>query len=228
MSFFTTASALLALSSIASAIPQTGFYANSTSAAGNTTVSPFSNSTSTNTTANSLTENLFCPGLNAQVFSDARGVEYIIECNTNHFGVIIDIAINSTLFSRRQAIAQPSSLGDCLTLCDETSACVGTAFNTAARTCTLFSSVGAAYTDATTDFAVRISAAAGTPVASGASLTSTIFSTNVVVSTFLDKDACLFLDRLLTLLPDCTELCTNCHQLPSQGSCSGHHPGHSH
>ena len=103
--------------------------------------------------------------------------------STNHFGVQIEITGNFTL-SRR---AVPSSLDDCLNLCDATNTCVGTAFDTVARTCTLYSDVQAAYSEQGIQFAQRVASGNGagngngaTTISAGGLATSTIYSTNVV------------------------------------------------
>ncbi|KAG9571004.1 hypothetical protein KCU71_g774, partial [Aureobasidium melanogenum] len=118
-----------------------------------------------------LAESAFCPKLNGALVGD-----FLIECGTTHFGTILSIG-NGTVAVAKRAVY--TSLGDCINLCEETTSCVGTAFNTAARTCTLYSEVGQAVAADNTDFAV-LTNPNGTPVPAGGSATSTIYSTNVV------------------------------------------------
>lgn len=170
----TAAAGLVALSTMVAAFPQAAYT--------NTTVAPTSNSTSGsssgfNTTNSALDESYFCPELSGSVILSPNSVEFLLGCSTNHFGTVIEIVANSTLF-RRQAVA-PASIQDCLTACDTISTCVGAAFNTDIRSCTLYSEVGAAFTDATIDFAIRVNSAAATTVPAGGTLTSTVYSTTV-------------------------------------------------
>lgn len=121
-------------------------------------------------------DSLFCPNLNGEIYRDGNSVSYIIQCDTNHFGITIDINIASR---KRQAVLAPASIADCMAVCDTNNACVGTAYNTVAQTCTYFSEVGAAYAQAGVDFAIRVSDAAASTVSAGAEMTSTIYSTTV-------------------------------------------------
>ncbi|KAK6002197.1 hypothetical protein QM012_001835 [Aureobasidium pullulans] len=182
-----SAAAILAFSGMASAIPQYNF-ANGTSAAapagsGRPTSSSVRPSASAGAGSNSTApiDGKFCPGLDLDLYIDNSGFTFQIQCDTNHFGVIIDIQANIT----RRAV--PSSLDDCMNLCDATATCVGTAFDTNARTCTLYSDVQAAYTQQGTQFAQRVANGNGngagngeTTVPAGGVATSTIYSTNVV------------------------------------------------
>ncbi|KAH0350126.1 hypothetical protein KCU81_g2734, partial [Aureobasidium melanogenum] len=118
-----------------------------------------------------LAESAFCPKLNGALVGD-----FLIECGTTHFGTILSVG-NGTVAVAKRAVY--TSLGDCINLCEETTSCVGTAFNTAARTCTLYSEVGQAVAADNTDFAV-LTNPNGTPVPAGGSATSTVFSTQVV------------------------------------------------
>ncbi|KAH0148547.1 hypothetical protein KCU67_g11401, partial [Aureobasidium melanogenum] len=118
-----------------------------------------------------LAESAFCPKLNGALVGD-----FLIECGTTHFGTILSIG-NGTVAVAKRAVY--TSLGDCINLCEETTSCVGTAFNTAARTCTLYSEVGQAVAADNTDFAV-LTNPSGTLIPAGGSATSTIYSTNVV------------------------------------------------
>jgi hypothetical protein len=117
-----------------------------------------------------LAESAFCPKLNGALVGP-----FLIECSTSHFGTILEISGNVTLARR----ATYTSLGDCITLCEATSTCVGTAFDTSARTCTLYSEVGQAVAANGIDFAV-LTNPNGQSVSSGAIATSTQFSTTVV------------------------------------------------
>lgn len=206
-SFKNIAASAVALAGMATAIPQVGF--NGTSAAGailatgtgasaagalatgvssnstSSTAAPYALANSTSSATGALStatkpkadDSFFCPTLDGQVFVDGLDISYLIECSTNHFGTIIDIAVNIT----KRAV--PTSLADCLTLCDATAGCVGTAFDSNAETCTLFSDVGAAFTDDGVDFAVVVAtgaAGAATTASAGATLTATQYSTNVV------------------------------------------------
>lgn len=167
------AAGLMALSGMATAFPQGGFSNTTAGAVGN-------NNGTSPAPANPVTESLFCPRLSGSVIRSRTGTsEFILECSTNHFGVIIDVTFNSTIFNKRQAAVAPANIQDCLAACDTVTACVGTAFDATARTCTLYSEVGAAYAADNTDFAVRIAAAAPTTVPAGATATSTLYSTNV-------------------------------------------------
>lgn len=173
-----TTSATVTLSSTGSS--STG----SRNATGSATVGPFatSNATSsglaTGTSSSSsasatATLDLFCPNLNAQIFVDPSGIQFLIECGLNHVGVIIDV----TATLRKRQAAAPTSLADCLSLCAATTSCVGTGFNTAQGTCTLFSSIGAAYSDLDVEFGVVVAPA--TTITPGQEVTSTIFATSV-------------------------------------------------
>ncbi|KAG9744847.1 hypothetical protein KCU73_g8034, partial [Aureobasidium melanogenum] len=199
-----SAAAILAFSGMASAIPQYNF-ANGTHSAGPTgsgrptsssmrpmgTAGAGAASGSNSTVPARGIDPKFCPGLDLDLYIDNSGFTFQIQCDTNHFGVIIDIQANLT----RRAV--PSSLDDCMNLCDATTTCVGTAFDTNARTCTLFSDVQAAYTQQGTQFAQRVANGSGNGAGNGAAsngaagngevtisaggvATSTIYSTNVV------------------------------------------------
>jgi len=206
-----SAAAILAFSGMASAIPQYNFGNMTTaspaasgrpvttmpsSGAGAVGGRPGTNSTTpgagagavggrpgSNSTVPAL-DGKFCPGLDLSLYIDNSGFTYQIQCDTNHFGVQIEISGNFTL-SRR---AVPSSLDDCMNLCDATNACVGTAFDTAARTCTLYSDVQASYTQQGVQFAQRVanggsgsgSGNGATTISAGGLATSTIYSTAVV------------------------------------------------
>ncbi|KAG9561743.1 hypothetical protein KCU79_g6815, partial [Aureobasidium melanogenum] len=192
-----SAAAILAFSGMASAIPQYNF-ANGTHSAGPTgSGRPTSSSmrpmgtagagaaSGSNSTVPAI-DGKFCPGLDLDLYIDNSGFTFQIQCDTNHFGTIIDIQVNLT----RRAV--PSSLDDCMNLCDATTSCVGTAFDTNARSCTLFSDVQAAYTQQGTQFAQRVASGNGNGAGNGAAgngevtvsaggvATSTIYSTNVV------------------------------------------------
>jgi len=84
---------------------------------------------------------------------------------------------NGTVAVAKRAVY--TSLGDCINLCEATTSCVGTAFDTALRTCTLYSEVGQAVAANGIDFAV-LTNPNGSPVPSGGVATSTVFSTQVV------------------------------------------------
>ncbi|CAD0108708.1 unnamed protein product [Aureobasidium uvarum] len=118
-----------------------------------------------------LAESAYCPGLNGALVGD-----YLIECSTSHFGTILQVG-NGTVAVAKRAVY--TSLGDCINLCSTTSTCVGTAFDTVARTCTLYSEVGQAVAANGVDFAV-LTNPNGNGVGAGGVATSTIFSTQVV------------------------------------------------
>ncbi|KAI4753304.1 hypothetical protein E4T52_02354 [Aureobasidium sp. EXF-3400] len=118
-----------------------------------------------------LAEAAFCPKLNGGLVGN-----YLIECGTTHFGTILSVG-NGTVAVAKRAVY--TSLGDCINLCSSTTTCVGTAFDTTARTCTLYSEVGQAVAADGIDFAV-LTNPNGASVSSGAVATSTIFSTNVI------------------------------------------------
>lgn len=129
-----------------------------------------------NSTLTSPVEALFCPQLDSQVYSDGNGVSYIIDCSDNYNGVVISVAN-----AKRQAAASTSIL-DCMAQCDATTGCVGTGYNTAAKTCTLYSYVSGEHYDANVDFALRVAgndAATSTAAAgNGADIvTATIYTT---------------------------------------------------
>ncbi|THW68629.1 hypothetical protein D6D19_08846 [Aureobasidium pullulans] len=203
-----SAAAVLAFAGMCSAIPQYNFGNGTASAvasgrpmtssvsgrpmttsagrpSANSTSSAVAGRPSSNATTPAL-DGKFCPGLDLSLYIDNSGATFRIECDTNHFGTIIDIQVNIT----RRAV--PSSLDDCLNLCDATATCVGTAFDTNARTCTLYSDVQAAYDAAGIQFAQRVAAGTGnnggnggngngmTTIPAGGVATSTIYSTNVV------------------------------------------------
>jgi len=134
------AAGLMALSGMATAFPQGGFSNTTAGAVGG------NNNATTAAPINPVTESLFCPKLSGSVIRSRTGTsEFILECSTNHFGVIIDVTFNSTIFAKRQAAVAPANIQDCIAACDTVTACVGTAFDTVARTCTLYSEVGAAF-----------------------------------------------------------------------------------
>ncbi|THY61900.1 hypothetical protein D6C99_01081 [Aureobasidium pullulans] len=118
-----------------------------------------------------LAESAYCPGLNGALVGD-----YLIQCGVTHFGTILQVG-NGTVAVAKRAVY--TSLGDCINVCEATTSCVGTAFDTAARTCTLYSEVGAEVAAAGIDFAV-LTNPTGSVVPSGGVATSTIFSTQVV------------------------------------------------
>lgn len=171
------AASAAALVGMVSAIPQGG-YQNSTLPSNTTAPANTTSPATTTNTTSTANDSFFCPTLNGKVFIDNRAFSFLIECETNHFGTIIEVVINTTL-SKRQAAAAPTSLANCLALCDATEGCVGTAFDNNAQTCTLFSDVGAAYTDAGVDFAVRVATEPASSVSAGQTLTSTLYSTTV-------------------------------------------------
>ncbi|KAK6008032.1 hypothetical protein QM012_004846 [Aureobasidium pullulans] len=150
-----------------SAVPVASASKNSSSSANASKTS----SASGMATLPALAESAFCPKLNGALVGD-----FLIECGTTHFGTILSVG-NGTVAVAKRAVY--TSLGDCINLCEETTSCVGTAFNTAARTCTLYSEVGQAVAADNTDFAV-LTNPSGTTVPSGGVATSTIYSTNVV------------------------------------------------
>lgn len=160
------------------ATPTGGMYGNGTFNNGTMGSGPMGNGSMNNgTTPNNGTrgsiESLLCPALDAQVYSDSNGVEYIIECGRNHVGVIF----GTQRIAKRQVAATEPSLLECMELCDAQASCVGTAFDVSANSCTFFSSVGAAYNDENVDFAIRVAPA--TTATAGQLLTSTVYSTNV-------------------------------------------------
>ncbi|KAI5272510.1 hypothetical protein E4T47_04192 [Aureobasidium subglaciale] len=202
-----SAAAILAFSGMASAIPQYNFSNTTAPATGSNSTTPVGPGSGSNSTtpvgpgsgSNSTTpgsgsgsgagngtvpalDGKFCPGLDLSIYIDRSGFSYQIECDTNHFGTIIDIQVNLT----RRAV--PASLDDCLNLCDATASCVGTAFDTNARTCTLFSDVQAAYAQQGIQFGQRVanggsgsgSGNGATTITAGGLATSTIYSTQVV------------------------------------------------
>ncbi|KAL1311292.1 hypothetical protein AAFC00_001476 [Neodothiora populina] len=180
----TAAAGLMAFSGLATAIPQGVSYngtmpaGNGTSGAGSARPSGMpSGGSMSNSTA--LPESLFCPKLSGSVLTSPSGVEFLLECSTNHFGVIIDVQYNSTAFAKRQATVAPANIQDCLAACDAVPDCTATAFDTAARTCALYSSVGAAYAADGIDFALQISEDEPTTIAPGGTMTSTLYSTAV-------------------------------------------------
>ncbi|KAI4720796.1 hypothetical protein E4T48_02915 [Aureobasidium sp. EXF-10727] len=118
-----------------------------------------------------LAESAYCPKLNGALVGD-----YLIECGTTHYGSILQVG-NGTVAVAKRAVY--TSLGDCINLCSTTTSCVGTGFDTAARTCTLYSEVGQAVANNAVDFAV-LTNPTGTSVSAGGVATSTIFSTQVV------------------------------------------------
>jgi len=186
MPSFTNIVAAMAFSAgIAQAIPQ---YQNiSTSAApiasasatknASSSAGSSANATSTSSAAGgmatlpALTESTFCPGLNGALVGN-----YLIECSTTHFGTILQVG-NGTVAVAKRAVY--TSLGDCINLCSSTTSCVGTAFDTVARTCSLYSEVGQAVSAQGIDFAVLVNPN-GASVTSGGVATSTVFSTQVV------------------------------------------------
>ncbi|KAI5257172.1 hypothetical protein E4T42_01282 [Aureobasidium subglaciale] len=155
------------VSSSAAPVVSSSSSANSTSAGSSRT----SSAAGGMATLPALAESAYCPGLNGALVGD-----YLIQCSTTHFGTILQVG-NGTVAVAKRAVY--TSLGDCINLCEATTSCVGTAFDTAARTCALYSEVGQAVAAPGTDFAV-LTNPNGTPISSGALTTSTIFSTQVV------------------------------------------------
>lgn len=129
----------------------------------------------------------FCPSLNGQVIVDGTGFSFIVECGTNHFGVVLNI---NFAISKRQVATGASTLSDCVALCKNNAACVGTGFNKVQRTCTLFSSVGASFVDPNVEFAVVNSKPS--VITPGQTVTSTIYAPSVVT------------------IPGCAPTITNC------------------
>ncbi|KAI5197006.1 hypothetical protein E4T39_07534 [Aureobasidium subglaciale] len=177
-----SAAAILAFSGMASAIPQYNFSNTTAPATGSNSTTPVAPGSGAGNGTVPALDGKFCPGLDLSIYIDRSGFSYQIECDTNHFGTIIDIQVNLT----RRAI--PASLDDCLNLCDATNTCVGTAFDTNARSCTLFSDVQAAYAQQGIQFAQRVanggsgsgSGNGATTIPAGGLATSTIYSTQVV------------------------------------------------
>jgi len=182
------ASSVLALAGLVAAVPST--YGNGTSynstLAGAAQASGVAmptgsslNSTSSSNSTKPIGDALFCPTLSGEIYLDAKKVSYLIECSTNHYGTTFEIDISVANKLRRRA-AGPTSLADCLAVCDDSSVCVGTAFNTASSTCTYFSDVEGPYADADVDFALKVNTAATTTtVAAGDLTTSTVYSTSL-------------------------------------------------
>ena len=175
-SFNNIVAAMAFTAGIAQAIPQ---YQNVSSSAApsvktNATSSGAASRTSSAggmATLPALAESAYCPGLNGALVGD-----YLIQCGVTHFGTILQVG-NGTVAVAKRAVY--TSLGDCINVCEATTSCVGTAFDTAARTCTLYSEVGAEVAAAGIDFAV-LTNPTGSVVPSGGVATSTIFSTQVV------------------------------------------------
>lgn len=182
------AAAVLSLSGMANALVGTAPYGQNatTGAAGATGVYPMpmstgaagrgnmtsmagtAVSTSAKPSATFSPDLVFCPGLNNQVFTDARGRHYVIQCGLTHDGIFIDITI-----SKR---ALPASLNDCMLVCDEDSACVGTSFNKNTQVCQYYSQIGAPVQNGGIDFAYTVDLD-GTTVTPGQQVTSTVFTT---------------------------------------------------
>jgi hypothetical protein len=175
-SFNNIVAAMAFSAGIAQAIPQ---YQNVSSSAApavktNATSSGAASRTSSTggmATLPALAESAYCPGLNGALVGD-----YLIQCGVTHFGTILQVG-NGTVAVAKRAVY--TSLGDCINVCEATTSCVGTAFDTAARTCTLYSEVGAEVAAPGIDFAV-LTNPTGSSVPSGGVATSTIFSTQVV------------------------------------------------
>lgn len=151
-----------------SAAPVASASKNSSSSAGSSKTSSAAGGMAT---LPALAESAYCPTLNGGLVGN-----YLIECSTSHFGTILSVG-NGTVAVAKRAVY--TSLGDCINLCSATTSCVGTAFDTVARTCTLYSEVGQAVAADGIDFAV-LTNPNGTPISSGGVATSTIYSTNVI------------------------------------------------
>lgn len=194
-------------------------------------VATTSSSSSAAPTSSGLPNDIFCPTLDGSIYIDGFGIQFLIQCGINHFGIIIDVVI-----AKRQAGAV-TSLGDCLDQCAATTGCVGTGFNFAQGTCTLFSEIGAAYEDADVDFAVVIApAATATP---GETLTSTLYSTTVqtisscaptvtdcplsggevVVTEVIPVSSTEYICPTITSFPASPVACTACPYGPSTVTC---------
>lgn len=184
-SIISAAAGLMALSGLAVAFPQNGF-TNTTSAGNTTSTGPVTatNGTATNgttisnSTASALAESAFCPQLSGSVIVSSTGAEFQLACATNHFGVVLDIQYGNSTIAKRAVVA-PTNIQDCINACAAVTGCVGTAFDDAADTCTLYSELGAAYTADGVDFAVLVSSDAATSASAGQTLTSTLYSTAV-------------------------------------------------
>lgn len=182
---FTAAAAVFSLSGMATALVGTAPYGsyNSTAATGTGaagaagtgaySTGPYSGANATTSASKPSStfspDLIFCPGLNNQVFTDARGHHYVIQCALTHDGIFIDITV-----SNKRAVA--ASLDDCMLTCDEDSACVGTSFNKNTQQCKYYSSIGAPVEDADYDFAYTTNLD-GTTVTPGEQMTSTVFTT---------------------------------------------------
>lgn len=185
------ASSVLALAGFAAAIPAFGngtTFGNGTAAgaaaASGVAMSSGSrmNATATSSSASSKAtgDALFCPTLNGQIYLDNKKISYLIECNTNRYGTTFEIDVSITNAKVRRQAAGPTSLADCLAVCDDTTTCVGTAFNTAADTCTYYSDIEGSYAEDGVDFAMKVdTGATTTTVAAGDLTTSTVFSTSL-------------------------------------------------
>ncbi|KAF1348868.1 hypothetical protein BDV97DRAFT_370099 [Delphinella strobiligena] len=179
-SIISAAAGLMALSGLAVAFPQNGF-TNTTSAGNTTSTGPVTATNGTmvsNSTASALSESAFCPQLSGSVIVSSTGAEFQLACATNHFGVVLDVQYGNSTVAKRAVVA-PTNIQDCINACAAVTGCVGTAFDDAADTCTLFSEIGAAYTADGVDFAVLVSSGAATSATAGQTLTSTLYSTAV-------------------------------------------------
>lgn len=121
--------------------------------------------------------NLTC----TQVYTNSRGVSYLILCNTNYGGTII-----STQPAKHKRATADDALLNCLQDCDYMSDCVATSYDSTTTTCTFFSSVGTPYSAESVDFAMvdntTASSTGSTSTSSSGSTVSTAASTDSSVS----------------------------------------------
>jgi len=159
--FIAGASALLALSGVASAFsaPRGPYmYARAVNGSEPTTPVVSVPTTTPNGTApvttptNGASDAGYCPNFDLQVIVTPSSVDFLLECNTDHFGlkIEIDIPVKRAVYT---------SIGDCLDVCATSDLCIATSFNTDTAVCTYFETVGAAFTSPNTDFAMKVDAA---------------------------------------------------------------------
>ncbi|KAK8198508.1 hypothetical protein M8818_006375 [Zalaria obscura] len=134
----------------------------------------------------------YCPSMAGETYTDPEGIEHLILCDTSYHGDVM-----KTWNSKR---AVPTSLTDCMEQCNDDVTCIGTAFDSDAASCTMFSLIGEPYYAEGVSFAVRLAtddsylptsssasdetASAATGSTSAAPVTSTVYSEIVVTQTY--------------------------------------------
>ncbi|KAL1305286.1 hypothetical protein AAFC00_002192 [Neodothiora populina] len=132
--------------------------------------------TSTTSAAGTVaTTTRFCPTLNGTVWTDPQGSQHLIYCDIAFRGTTVD----STAVKKRAT--SPTSLAQCISVCDGMQSCVGTAFD--GKTCTYYNSLGSSYASSGMQFARVVSKAATSSGSIRSSTTTKTISASVYATT---------------------------------------------